>query len=156
MRSPAAWCKIDGEEPTQSPVAAFLSNRAEEAEKALEKLSGFPRIVSDTKQSPWMICPCAELGGKFSRMATVFFSPLFFPEEIFSEDMLIVLFQIHCQNLNGNFKCRNLIGEVLLRKFYSSIVENICCRSFTGEEVLEKILLENICCRSFSGENITH
>lgn len=35
------WHEIDGEEPTQSQVAAFLSNRAEEAEKALEKLSGF-------------------------------------------------------------------------------------------------------------------
>ena len=63
--------------------------------------------------------------------------------------MLIVLFQIHCQNLNGNFKCRNLIGEVLPRKFYSSIVENICCRSFTGEEVLEKIF-----CGSFIGGHL--
>ena len=66
--------------------------------------------------------------------------------------MLIVLFQIHCQNLNGNFKCRNLIGEVLLRKFYSSIVENICCRSFTGEEVLEKNFLRKLYWRTFAAE----
>ena len=45
--------------------------------------AAIPRIVSDTKQSPWMICPCAELGGKFSRMATVFFRRFSFLKKFF-------------------------------------------------------------------------
>ena len=56
------------------------------------------------------------------------------------------------------FERRTFAAEVLLQKKYRGknsaevLLENICCRSFIGEEVLKKIYCGSFFCRSFTGE----